>query len=182
MNPFTAAALSGGLLTVIALYALGFTPQLPPWAVFIAWACFFHLGGGAGRANAYRITLTHLGAGIVAAWLSALAVLQNPFAAGVAQSLWAPVLIGIVIAGLLRLGAVARFSATPAIIYGYAATFAFLNAPGAFAMEKLTAISLENALIAMTVSMGLGVLAGLVNAWLAERLTGMTQRREAVLD
>lgn len=171
MNPFTAAALSGGMLTVAALYLLGFYPQLPPWAMFIAWACFFHLGGGADRGRACRMALTHLGLGIATAWASALIVLHNPFAGGAAESLWAPVAIGGIIGGLLRLGAIQCFSVTPVVIYGYAATFAFLSVTDAFSTDKLLSPSFANALFAIGCSMAAGVAAGYANARIAEWLT-----------
>jgi hypothetical protein len=171
MTPLNASALTGAVLTVIALYILGFYPFIPAWAMFLTWACFFHMGGGVDRRQAYSATLLHLGLGIFTAWLSALAVLHNPFSSGLAQSLWAPVLIGLVIGLLLRTGTIARIAVTPAIIYGYAGTFAFLGTTGSFSMGSLLSLSFQNALIAMGVSIVIGASAGYFNALLAAWLT-----------
>lgn len=179
MNPFNAAALSGGMLTVIALYILGFYPEIPPWAIFIAWACFFHLGGGTERASAYWATTKHLGLGILAAWLSALIVLQNPFNTGLAQNLWAPIAIGLVIGGLLRLGASRHFPAPPVIIYGYAATFAFLSTAGTFSTEILLSPSADNALITLALCALMGASAGYINAQIAGWLMAWPLRSQA---
>jgi hypothetical protein len=171
MTPLNASALTGAVLTVIALYILGFFPFIPAWAMFLTWACFFHMGGGVDRRQAYSATLLHIGLGIFAAWLSALAVLNNPFDSALAQSLWAPVLIGLVIGLLLRTGAIARIAVTPAIIYGYAGTFAFLGTTGTFGIDPLLSLSFQNALIAMGASIVLGVSLGYLNAILAAWLT-----------
>lgn len=171
MNPLNASALTGAVLTVIALYILSFYPFIPPWAIFLTWACFFHMGGGVDRRQAYVATLLHIGLGIVAAWLSALAVLHNPFGGGLAQSLWAPVLIGLVIGLLLRTGTISRIAVTPAIIYGYAGTFAFLSTTGTFGLAPLLSLSFQNALVAMSVSSVIGASAGYLNAVLANRLS-----------
>ena len=183
MTPLNASALTGAALTVIALYILGFFPFIPAWAMFLTWACFFHMGGGIDRHQAYTATLLHIGLGIVAAWLSALAVLQNPFGSGLAQTLWAPVLIGVVIGLLLRTGAIARIAVTPAIIYGYAGTFAFLGTAGTFNIEPLLSLSFQNALIAMGVSVILGASCGYLNATLAAWLTspGINKKSEPQL-
>ena len=182
MTPLNASALTGAVLTVIALYILGFFPFIPGWAMFLTWACFFHMGGGVDRRQAYSATLLHLGLGIFTAWLSALAVLHNPFGSGLAQNLWAPVLIGLVIGLLLRTGTVARLAVTPAIIYGYAGTFAFLGTTGTFGVEPLLSLSFQNALVAMGTSIVIGASAGYVNAVLAALLStpALVQKDDAV--
>ena len=38
LNAATAVAI---IMTILVLYALGATPFIPVWAVFIGWACFF---------------------------------------------------------------------------------------------------------------------------------------------
>ncbi|HEU4708358.1 MAG TPA: DUF1097 domain-containing protein [Methylophilaceae bacterium] len=170
MNKLNAATLVAVVMTALVLYVLAWIPAIPVWAVFISWACFFHMNGGESRNQAWLSTLLHIGVGIVSAWLSALVVLSNPLAHASVGAWWAPVIIGLVIGVLFRLGVSARFSITPAIIYGYAGTFAFLSVPGRFSKESLMSLSLDNVLLAMGISLALGISAGYVNAIVVERL------------
>ena len=164
MKPINAISLCGFTLTAIALYFLSYFPFIPAWAVFITWACFFHLDGGVYKNKAFFSTIRHIGLGALASWLSALIVLNNPFASEWAYPLWAPVLIAAVIAVLMRLGTVIQFSVTPAIIYGYASIWAFLSVPGSFNQETLLSLSFQNAIVAMMFCVLLGACAAYINA------------------
>jgi uncharacterized protein DUF1097 len=176
MNQVNIAAFSAFSLTVIAVYMLGFYPFIPPWAIFIAWACFFHMDGGINRKQAYFSTITHIGLGAFAAWLSILAILNNPFDGALANQLWAPILIGAVIAVLSKMGVMARFCVTPAIIYGYASIFAYTSSPGRFSLETLLSLSFQNALVAILISIILGTSAGYANSMVVQWLSGLLKR------
>lgn len=171
MTPLNAATLAIFLLTTIAVYLLGLFPFIPPWAVFIAWACFFHMDGGINRNQAYFSVIMHIGLGALASWSTVLLLLNNPFDHGMTATLWGPVIIGIVIAMLSRMGALTRFCVTPAVIYGYASIFAFLNSPGLFSIEAQLSFSFQNALIAIGISLVLGASLGYANALMVEILT-----------
>lgn len=173
MTQLNATAFSAFALTAIVLYVLGFFVFIPPWAVFIAWACFFHMGGGADRNQAFVATITHMALGVFAAWISAIAVLNNPFDSATAQQLWAPVLIGVVIGILARMGVFTRFSVMPAIIYGYASVFAFAGTAGLFSTEHLLSLTFNNALIGILFSVVVGTTAGYLNAVLVGALCGL---------
>jgi hypothetical protein len=179
LNQINIVAFSAFSLTVIAVYILGFYPFIPTWAVFIAWACFFHLDGGVNRQPAYFSTITHIGLGIISAWLSILAILNNPFTGELASQLWAPILIGAVIAMLSKMSVMTRFCVTPAIIYGYASVFAFVSAPGRFDLDTVLSLSFQNVLVAMLISVVLGATAGYVNAVVVERLSGLLLKKKA---
>lgn len=170
MNPSKVVAFCAFTLTAIALYFLAKLPFLPPWAIFIAWACFFHLDGGVNRKQAYFALITHLGLGTVAAWLSSIVLLLNPFSSQLAVDWWGPVLIGAVIAAITRLSTMPRFSVTPAIIYGYASFFAFTGTTGYFSLERFLSLSFTNGLIAVVVCQILGATAGYVNAFMVETI------------
>jgi|GEM_PF-682065 len=171
MNKLTAASTVAVIMTILVLYALSATPYIPAWAVFITWACFFHLGGDADPGQAYISMLQHVGLGITAAWLSALIILVNPFSNALLVAWWAPVIIGLVIGVLFRMGVSARFAITPAIIYGYAGTFAFLDGrQDRFNMEALLSFSFNNVLITLGVSLLIGISAAYLNAILVQRL------------
>lgn len=177
MNKLDAATLIAITMTALVLYALNWAPFIPAWAVFIYWACFFHMEGGENRAQAYLATLQHVGIGLLAAWLSALLVLNNPFNNAVVSEWWAPVIIGLMIGAVFRLSVLARFSITPAIIYGYAGTFAFLSGAGRFSNETLLSLTFDNVLIALGIGLVLGVSAGYVNAVLVQWLSTLSLKK-----
>lgn len=166
MSQLNATTFCAFVLTAVVLYLLSFYAFIPPWAVFIAWACFFHMDGGVNRNQAYIATILHLALGAFSAWVSAIAVLNNPFSSALGEQLWAPVFIGVVIAVLSRMGTITRFCVTPAVIYGYASVFAFASTTDFFSHEQLLSVSFNNALLAVVFSFVLGASAGYLNAML----------------
>lgn len=170
MQPQNAATLCACVLTIIALFLLSFFSQIPVWSVFIAWACFFHIGGGADRSQAFGNILQHMLLGAVAAWASSIVLLHNPFASGLSQQLWGPVIIGLVIALLFRFGTIQRFSITPVIIYAYASVFAFASTTGLFSLEHLLSLTLGNALLAVMLATLIGASAAFINSVLVDAL------------
>ncbi len=170
MKPINAVTISGFTLTAIAVYFLGYFPFVPAWPIFITWACFFHMDGGINKNKAFFSTIRHIGLGVFSAWVSALIVLNNPLSSDWANPLWAPVLIAVVIALLMRLGALIQFSVTPAIIYGYASIWAFLSVPGLFNQETLLSLSFQNAIVVMAGCVLLGACAGYINAIMVAQL------------
>lgn len=171
MQPKNAIVLCACILTIIALFVLSYFSQIPVWSVFIAWACFFHIGGGENRNQAFGHILQHMVLGAVAAWLSAIALLHNPFESGLAQQLWTPVLIGIVIALLFLLARLPRFAIAPVIIYGYASVFAMASTAGLFSLENLLSFSLGNAMLAVVVATLIGACAAYINSMLVDALS-----------
>jgi len=170
MKKINAAVLSGFVLTTIVVFIMSAFPYIPVWATFIAWACFFHMGGGDKPNQAFVTTNVHMGIGAIASWLSALLLFTNPFATGLANQLWAPVLIGIVIAILVRMSTWPWLAMTSAIVYGYAAIWAFLSLPGTFNVEALMTLSFQNAVIAILVAVFIGTCGGYANARLVNLL------------
>ncbi|PPC94155.1 MAG: hypothetical protein CTY33_04995 [Methylotenera sp.] len=177
MKPINAITLSGFTLTAIAIYVLGYFPFIPAWPIFITWACFFHMDGGINKNQAFFATLRHICLGAFASWMSALAVMNNPFSGAIADQLWAPVLIAAAIALLMRLSTVIQFSVTPAIIYGYALIWAFLSVPGLFDQEILLSLTFKNAIIAIVFSVLLGACAGYMNAMMVNFLCNLKLRK-----
>lgn len=173
MKPINAISFSGFALTAIALYLLNYFPFIPAWPVFITWACFFHMDGGINKDQAYFATLRHIGIGALASWVSALLVINNPFSNALAAQLWAPILIGLVIAILMRLSVLIQFSVTPAIVYGYASIWAFLSVPGLLNQQTLLSLSFQNAILAIGFCVILGASAGYINAMLVSWLCSL---------
>ena len=164
MKPINAITLSGFTLTATAVYLLGYFPFIPAWPIFITWACFFHMDGGVNKNQAFYSTIIHIGLGALSSWISALLVISNPLSGDLANQLWAPILIAAVIAILMRLSVFTKFSVTPAIIYGYAAIWAFLSTPGLLNQHTLLSLSFQNAIIAIGFCIVLGACAGYINA------------------
>lgn len=182
MTQLNAATFSAFLLTSIVLYVLGFFTFIPPWAVFIAWACFFHMNGGTNRNPAFIATISHMALGATAAWISAIVLLNNPFDSALGQQLWGPLFIGAVIAVLARMSTIAMFSVTPAIIYGYASIFAFTSTAGLFAPEHLLSVSFNNALLAILFSTVVGATVGYINAVLVAALIGQESAKDSKME
>ena len=171
MSKINAATFSASVLTLLTLLAMSRFPAVPLWAMFIAWACFFHLGGSEKPGETVFKVNMHMGLGALASWLSALLLLVNPFAGPWAELLWGPAVIAGAIALLMRTSLIAWLAATPAIIYGYAAIWAFLSVPGRFDVAVLGSWGMENALIAVLVAILLGTGLGYANACLVNWLT-----------
>ena len=179
MKPINATTLSGFALTAIALYLLSYVTFIPAWPIFIAWACFFHMGGGVDKNQAFFATLRHIWLGAFTSWISALVVLNNPLSDPLGSQLWAPILIAAFIAVLMRLSAFVQLSVTPAIIYGYASIWAFLSLPGAFTQDNLLSLTFHNAILAVGFCVLLGVCAGYLNATLVSFLCNFNLKTSA---
>lgn len=182
MTQLNAATFSAFLLTSIVLFLLSFFTFIPPWAVFITWACFFHMNGGVERNQAYVAVIRHMALGATAAWISAIVLLNSPFESALGQQLWSAVFIGAVIAVLARLSINPLFSVTPAIIYGYASVFAFASTAGFFTSEHLLSVTFNNALIAILFSAVVGASAGYINAVLVAALVRSDSSKEAKME
>lgn len=182
MTQLNAVTFSAFLLTTIVLYVLGFFTFIPPWAVFITWACFFHMNGAANRNQVFVAVIRHMALGATAAWISAIVLLNNPFDSALGQQLWGPVFIGAVIAMLARMSTFALLNVTPAIIYGYASVFAFASTAGLFAPEHLLSLSFNNALLAILLSTVVGASAGYANALLVAALVGQGSTKASEME
>src|SRR5918998_2210539 len=75
MSLITALAISIGALGGLATWVcLGMVPGLQIWAIFIAWACFYHCGGGE---TGLKTTIVCNIAGAVIAWIALLIVVNT---------------------------------------------------------------------------------------------------------
>jgi len=159
--------LLGGIATILYL-KLG----LLIWAGFIAWACFFHSGG---NTNALRTTIVGNAFGAVCAWVAALIILSVPLGEKLSLPVWAGIVVGITVLVLCLAANMKAFASIPASVYGYAAVFAFLlQTADAMTKEKLTSVSLANALILVFISMAIGALFGLASGKMGGALAAKT--------
>lgn len=171
MSKINAAAFAAGVLTLLVLLTMSQFPFVPLWALFIAWACYFHLGGGEKPEATFAVAVVHISIGVIASWLSALLLFANPLPGELGALLWGPLVIGLAIGILVRLSLLPWLAATPAIIYGYASIWAFLSVPGRFDLGALLSVSFNNAGIAILAAMLLGLCMGYANVRLVSWLT-----------
>jgi hypothetical protein len=172
MNPKIAVPLCSTVLTAVVLLILGQVWTLPVWPVFIAWACFFHLGGGEDANGAAKALLTHMLFGVVMAWLCALAMQLYPPGLPVSGAVFAPLLIAASIGVIVVAANWPPLALTSVCIYGYAQVFAFLDVPGRFTVASLTSLSAQNVILAVPAGILVGCLCGYLNALCVSRLVG----------
>jgi hypothetical protein len=148
----------GGLATWVCL---GMVTGLQIWAIFIAWGCFYHCGGGeTGLKNTIICNI----AGAVIAWIALLIIVNTGGIGGALPAgLWAGIVVGVTVAILVLLANVPAFATIPAMVYGYASVAAFfLLSAGA----SVTAADFTNPLVAVVVSMVIGAVLG----WISQKI------------
>jgi hypothetical protein len=163
MNLVTALALVIGVLGAIATYifigpAAGLGLQI--WAAFIAWASFFHCGGGEAGLKA------SIPANVWGSLCATVAlILVGQTGAGVAGI---AVIVGVTVAVMILGAHVPLFAAIPAAVYGYASTAAFgLLVAGA---NPLSAAIQTSPFINISLSMIIGAVFGYVSGKIAGAL------------
>lgn len=139
------------------------------WAVFIAWACFFAIGGN-GKALQNTIVCTILGA--VFAWVALLIILGVPLAGVLTLPIWAGIVIGLTVLIMCLLAQIEVFSSIPASVLGYASVAGYaLQTPDALTMGALTSGSFNNALVVIVISLVVGAILGIVSGKVGDALT-----------
>ena len=167
MGLIQALAISIGALAAVATYlflgpAAGIGVSL--WAVFVAWATFYHCGG---KEAGLVKTITHNIFGAVLAWIALLLIIKTSIGGALPGGLWAGIIVGATVFILVMAASNVTLSDIPASVYGYASTAAFaLEHAGA----DVTAASMLNPLINIVVSMVIGALFGYVSEKIAGSL------------
>lgn len=150
------------------------------WAGFIAWGCFFHTGGDN---KALVKTIVGNAYGVVIAWIALLIIVNVPVPAlDDLGPVWPALVVGVTVFFLVIVLQIDVLSSVPANVYGYAATVAYsLTKPsvapaapgeaGTGPLQNLLAVSFDNPLILLIVSMAIGAVFGYVSGQIATRLT-----------
>ena len=161
MDIITALAVSIGLLAGVATWlflgpigALG----LSLWAVFIAWASFYHCGG---KEAGLQKTIVHNIFGVIVGWIALILVTQIPLGATLGVPLWAGICVAVTVFGLVIAAKNEMLSDIPASVFGFASIAALALAGGK--LGAVTAASLENPLVNIAISMVIGALFGYVS-------------------
>lgn len=168
MPLLTALAISigvlGGIATFLFLGPLGST-GVQLWCVFLAWACFYHVGG---TEKGIATTVVQMAFGAFCGWAAFMVITHVPLAGAIGLPAWAGICVGISVILLVLAANIPLLAVIPASVYGYAGIAAFFllhtfgiakPTPG----EALTLLSMENPWIAIVVSAVVGSLFGYVS-------------------
>ncbi len=162
MSKMGALSLSIGVLGGLAAWAFLSLGGILIWGAFIGWACFFQMGGDN---NALRNTIVGTIFGAIAGWIAAVIILAIPLADKLTLPLWAGIVVGVTVWAICYAATIKAFSSIPANVYGYAAAFAYLlQTPDALSLSSLMSLSLNNAVITVSLSMAIGAVLGLASA------------------
>jgi hypothetical protein len=165
MSSLLALAISIGVLAAVATFigvadigSLG----LQVWAIFLAWACFFHVGGKEQGIVTTIVCMTFgVIIGLLALWGNAN---LNP---GLDGALWAGICVGIGAFIIVLASSIPLFAAIPASVYGFAAI-------AAFALLKTGTDDLLNFGMGHPgVIVVLSIIAGAIFGYLSEKLAGI---------
>jgi hypothetical protein len=159
MDLVTSLALIIGVMGAIATWVAvtAGTPFITIWAIFIAWASFYHCGGkeaglkNSATANIWGIICAAVGL-IVALTLGVTAVT-------------AAICVGVTVAIMILGAKVPALGAIPASVYGYASTAAAVLTSGALGNGAGAVVSTA---IAVAVSMVIGNVLG----YISEKVAG----------
>jgi hypothetical protein len=175
MSSNTALAISVGVLGAIAtwLFLGPLGGALAIWAAFIAWGCFFHCGG---KEQGLQTAILNNAAGAVIAGIT-LIVAGAAVGGSLPAAVWPALCVGVGVAAMVLLANVPVFSNIPAQVYGFASVAAYTlmgNAAG-----NLTAMSMENPVVVIILSMIIGAVFGYVSEKVAGMLAGAGHARHA---
>ena len=149
----------GGVATALCLGPLSGIALI--WVAFIAWACYFAIGGDQ-KALQNTIVCGILGA--VIAWVALMVILSIPLADTLTLPVWAGIVVGVTVLVMCLLAHVEYFSAIPASVLGYASVAAFaLQTEGALSMEALGSAGTSNALVVVAISIVVGAVFGMIS-------------------
>lgn len=150
----------GGIATWVAV-ALG-SAYLLIWAIFIAWASYYHCGG---RMEGLKASVAANLWGIVMAMVALIALLSLGVSA-----VNAGICVGVTVLVMILGAKVPSLAAIPAQVYGYAATAALFLLGGSAYGEGTGAVVQVG--IAVAISMIVGNVLGYVSQEIAGKLVG----------
>lgn len=168
MSSNTALAISVGVLGAIAtwLFLGPLGGALAIWAAFIAWGCYFHCGG---KEQGLQSAIVNNAAGAVIGGLTLLAA-GAAIGGSMPAAVWPAICVGIGVAAMVLLANMPMFSVIPAQVYGFASVVAYTLMKDAGG--SLTAVSMENPVVVVILSMIIGAAFGYVSEKLAGMLAG----------
>ena len=167
----TALAISLGVLGAVAtwLFLGPFGGALAIWAAFIAWGCYYHCGG---KESGLQSTILCTAAGAV---IAGITLKVAGLSIGLPGVMWTAICVGLGVAAMVLFANVPLFASIPAQVYGFAATVAYAMLKGG----SVTAVSIENPVVVVILSMIIGAIFGYVSEKIAGMLVGTGHHRAA---
>lgn len=160
MKEITATSLSIALVGALATW-LAFGPlsgYILIWAIFISWAGFAALGGDN---EALKNTIVCGVFGVVIGWIAAYIVLTIPLGDTLGMPLWSALVVAVTAFVVVFASNLPIFSAVPASVLSYAATFAYLlQTSDKMSVVTLININFDNPLLLISLSVIFGGLFG----------------------
>jgi hypothetical protein len=171
MNNLTALSISiaglAGLATFLAVGPLSGIFLI--WAATIAWAAYFFLGA---NQDALKNTIVCGIFGVFMAWLAAIQLTNIPSTAIIGFSFWAAVTVTFSVVVMCLAANIPALATIPASVLGYSSTFAYLlQTPDKLTKDVLLSVSLDNALILISISIVVGTFFGQWSGQLTAKLT-----------
>lgn len=174
MSENTAMAISLGILGSLATFLFSaYGGSLSLWAGFVAWACFFHSGGGIAAA---KLTFASTIFGCVLGWLTMLAMTGASFSAVFGMPIWGAICVAVSAPIAVLAARIQILSAVPITMSALACISAFVLLKGtdmqdAVGATNMLALSIDqNALLNISLSMLIGLGFGLLTERLAMSL------------
>ncbi|MDF1589739.1 MAG: DUF1097 domain-containing protein [Gammaproteobacteria bacterium] len=172
MSGLVALALSigglGGVATWLALDPLA--GMITIWAIFIAWAAYFH--NGADTAALKNTIICGIFGSIMAGVAFAL-ITKVGLGSGTSLAINAAVWVGVTVFVLVFASQIPVLAAIPSSVYGYAATAAYAIHAGAdlSAAGNTLAMDFSNPVLVISLSIVVGAIFGMVSGKLSAALT-----------
>lgn len=171
MNGLTALSVSIGVLAGLATFlAVGpLAGVFLIWALTIAWAAYFALGGNDDAAKNVAICSVF---GVVMAWYAAVQLTNIPADAALGFPFMAAIVVTISVIVSCLAANLKVLSCIPATVLGYSATFGYmLQTPDILNADVLLSAGWSNPLLIISFSLVLGVGFGIASAKLAAKWT-----------
>ena len=171
MNSSTALSVSIGVLAGLATFlAVGpLSGVFLIWAVTIAWAAYFALGGDN---DAAKNTVICGFFGVFMAWVAAVLITEISPDPMLGFPFMAAVIVTVSVIVLCLAAVVPTLASIPASVLGYSATFAYLlQTPDKLTKYVLLSGTLDNPLLVITISLVVGTGFGIWSGTLAGKLT-----------
>lgn len=154
MSKLTSLAVSVSICGFVAVWLFLTVGSILIWAAFVAWACFFAIGGDA---TAFKTTIVSNAFGVFVASTAAVIIVTVPLGETLGAAVWPAFMVGATIAIYILAANIPAFASIPGTTFGYASTFAYLlQTPDRFTAEMLLSFSLMSSYFVLPVSMAIG--------------------------
>ena len=154
MNSITAAAIGISLTAGVAAAFFVTIDILAVWMAFVAWASFFHCGGGM---TGFKSSLAANIWGSLWGFIALILILK--FDPGLPPAIWVAIAVVVTVFFLLMGAKFPALAATPAAVYGHATTAGY----GLLSGADVFVFDIANPLVVGVLSFTLGNMFGVIS-------------------